>query len=582
MSGAKSLPGLAAALVIVGFGLLPTAGLPAFYDSFFYLVFFWVSLSTSWALLSGFAGYFSLGHAAFFGVGTYTTATLTTKFGVPFLLTVPVAASLAALLGVGIGAVVFRLRRLRGELFALLTLAVTFVIATIILNTPIDGGGGVFMSAIPLPHLMPTPTATIYMLGLVLCVLTVGTSWWVSHSRLGIGLFAIHDDEDVAEAKGVPTFRYKLLAFALSAGIAGSVGGIHAMYVGFITVAGTFDLTVPLYVVLMSVLGGSRHWLGPAVGATAITTLLYAFISGGEAMVGRGIVGLILIVAILWLPEGILPAVQRLLKRRRVVELRRPAAVVPVVTAPAAPIGDRHMLEVRGVIKRFGGLQALAGVDLDVREGEIFGLVGPNGSGKTTLINVISGFYPLSAGSVTVDGTEIGHAAAHEIARRGVARTYQIPRPFANMSVLDNVALCASFGGSLGRRSEVLDEAMHWIGFTGLAGKEKALPAELNLHERKFLELARALAARPKLLLLDEVLSGLNPTEIDNAIRLVRAIRAQGATIVFVEHLMRAVVELSDRIAVLNEGKLFALGAPREVMRDPRVISIYLGKAYAA
>ena len=582
VNAARDLPKAVAGLAIVGLALLPTAGLPAFYDSFVYLVFFWVSLSTSWALLSGFAGYFSLGHAAFFGVGMYTTATLTTKFGWPFLLTIPAAAAVPALLAIGIGAVVFRLRRLRGELFALLTLAVTFVIGTIILNTPIDGGGGVFMSAVPLPHLMPTPTGTIYILGFALCVLTVGIAWWVAHSRLGMGLFAIHDDEDVAEAKGVPTFRYKLLAFALSAGIAGAVGGIHAMYVGFLTVAGTFELTVPLYVVLMSVLGGSRHWFGPAVGATAITTLLYAFISGGEAMVGRAIVGLILIVAILWLPDGVIPAIQHWAKKRRPAPAKARAEVVPVVPATVQPIGERHILEVRGVTKRFGGLQALAGVDLDVREGEIFGLVGPNGSGKTTLINVISGHYPLTSGTVTVDGVSIGSLTAHEIARRGVARTYQIPRPFATMSVLDNVALAATFGGPVRAQREIRDEARHWIGFTGLAGKEEALPAELNLHERKFLELARALAAKPKLLLLDEVLSGLNPAEIDNAIRLVRAIRGQGATIVFVEHLMRAVVELSDRIAVLNEGKLFALGAPRDVMRDPRVVSIYLGKAYAA
>jgi branched-chain amino acid transport system permease protein len=332
----------------------------------------------------------------------------------------------------------------------------------------------------------------------------------------------------------------------------------------------------------MSVLGGPRPLPRPAIGATAITTLLYAFISGGEAMVGRGVVGLILILAILWLPDGVIPAIQKLLKRRRTAPVAARAEVVPVVPATAARLGDRHILEVRGVAKRFGGLQALGGVDLDVRQGEIFGLVGPNGSGKTTLINVISGFYPLSGGTITVDGAAIGHAPAHEIARRGVARTYQIPRPFANMTVLDNVSLCATFGGSQRSRAEIRDEAMHWIGFTGLAGKEDVLPAGLNLHERKFLELARALAARPKLLLLDEVLSGLNPSEIDNAIRLVRAIRAQGATIVFVEHLMRAVVELSDRIAVLNEGKLFALGAPREVMGDPRVVSIYLGKAYAA
>jgi len=582
MNATRDLPRLGAVLAVGAMALLPMAQLPAFYDSFLYLVFFWISLSTSWALLSGFAGYFSLGHAAFFGLGVYVTADLTTKFGWPFLATLPVAAALPALLALGIGAIVFRLRRLRGELFALLTLSVTFVIATIILNTPIDGGGGIFMSAVPLPELMPTPTGTIYLLGFILCVITLLIAWKVAHSRLGMGLFAIHDDEDVAEAKGVPTLRYKLTAFALSAGIAGAVGGVHAMYVGFITTSGIFELTVPLYVVLMSVLGGARSWFGPAIGATVITTLLYAFISGGEAMVGRAIVAVILISAILWLPDGFVPAVRKWLAKRRRVPLSAPIAEVAPVVTPAKPIGDTVLLQVRGATKRFGGLQALGGVDLDVRQGEILGLVGPNGSGKTTLINVVSGFYPLTSGSVTVAGVEIGRLPAHEIARRGVARTYQIPRPFVNMTVLENVVLAASFGNPGRAVAETRDEALHWIGFTGLAGKEDVLPAGLNLHERKFLELARALSAKPKLLLLDEVLSGLNPAEVDNAIRLVRAIRAQGATIVFVEHLMRAVVELSDRVAVLNEGKLFALGAPRDVMRDPRVVSIYLGKAYAA
>jgi branched-chain amino acid transport system permease protein len=457
------------------------------------------------------------------------------------------------------------------------------VVATIILNTPIDGGGGIFMSAVPLPSIMPTPTGTLYLLGFVFCVAALVIAWAVAHSRLGMGLFAIHDDEDVAEAKGVPTFRYKLIAFGLSAAIAGAVGGVHAMFVGFITVAGTFELSVPLFVVLMSVLGGARHWAGPAIGAIVITSLLYAFISGGEAMVGRALVGVILIVAILWLPDGAVPAIRKRLVRRRATgaPVKPGADALPPAPVPTS-VEPRNILEIRGVTKRFGGLQALGGVDLDVREGEIFGLVGPNGSGKTTLINVISGFYPLSAGSIAVDGRQIGAVPAHAIARRGVARTYQIPRPFANMTVRENVALAATFGGPPRSATTIRDEAQHWIGFTGLAGKEDVLPAGLNLHERKFLELARALAARPKLLLLDEVLSGLNPTEVDNAIRLVRAIRAQGATIVFVEHLMRAVVELSDRVAVLNEGKLFALGAPREVMRDPAVISIYLGKAYAA
>ena len=174
----------------------------------------------------------------------------------------------------------------------------------------------------------------------------------------------------------MPTFRYKLVAFALSAGIAGAVGGVHAMYVGFLTVAGTFELTVPLYVVLMSVIGGSRSWFGPAIGAAFITSLLYAFISGGEAMIGRALVGLILIVAILWLPDGLVPAVKKWLARKPVAATPPRAEVAPVVP-PAPPVGDRVLLRVRGAAKRFGGLQALAGVDLDVRERDP-GLVGPN------------------------------------------------------------------------------------------------------------------------------------------------------------------------------------------------------------
>src|SRR5207249_1233599 len=186
------------------------------------------------------------------------------------------------------------------------------------------------------------PTGSIYALGFVLCIATLAIAWKVAHSRLGMGLFAIHDDEDVAEAKGVPTFRYKLSAFALSAAIAGAVGGVHAMYVGFITVAGTFELTVPLYVVLMSVLGGARSWFGPAIGAAFITTLLYAFISGGEAMVGRAIVGLILILSILWLPDGVVPAVKRWLGRRRAVAAKPIAEVAPIVPA-ARPVSARAL-----------------------------------------------------------------------------------------------------------------------------------------------------------------------------------------------------------------------------------------------
>src|SRR5207249_8551956 len=222
--------------------------------------FSWIVLATSWSILSGYAGYFSFGHGAFFGAGIYTTATLAGALNVPFLLTLPVAGAVAGLLAAGIGAVVFRVKRLRGELFGLLTLAITFVVATIVLNTRIDGGPGVYLSVVPLPRLLSSPTGTIYLLGLGLAVVTIAAAYAIAQSRLGLGLYAIHDDEDVAEVEGVPTLSYKLIAFVVSAALAGVAGGIHAMYVSYVTVGETFAITVPLYVVLMSVLGGARHW----------------------------------------------------------------------------------------------------------------------------------------------------------------------------------------------------------------------------------------------------------------------------------------------------------------------------------
>ena len=568
-----------------GLGTLAMVGLPAFYESFLYLLFSWIALATSWAILSGYAGYFSFGHGAFFGAGMYTTATLATALDVPFLWTLLAAGALAALLGAGIGAVVFRVKRLRGELFALLTLAITFVLATIVLNTPIDGGPGVYLSAVPLPGLLASPTGTLYLLGLVLAVGTVGAAYAIGHSRLGLGLYAIHDDEDVAEVEGVPTFRYKLTAFALSAGIAGVAGGIHAMYVSYVTVGETFSITVPLYVVLMSVLGGARHWLGPAVGAALIGASLFAFTGGQQAILGRAVVALALILVILVLPEGVVPAILRRARARR----RSGPALVPGPPEAIAVVPDGQparetaaALECREVWKAFGGILALRGVSLSVAPGEIVGLVGPNGSGKTTLINVISGHYEADRGRVALGELALTGRPAHAIAAVGVSRTYQIPRPFAHFTVLDNVALAATFGAARCTPPQARAEARRWLEFTGLGRRAAALPHELNLHERKFLELARALAGRPRVILLDEVLSGLNPAEIASAIRLIREIHARGVAILFVEHLMRAVLELSHRVVVLNEGEVIAEGSPHEAMRTPRVVEVYLGKSHVA
>ena len=560
---------------------IPWLGLPSFYESFLYLVCHWMILALSWNILSGYSGYFSFGHGAFFGVGMYTTAGLAANLNVPFLWTLPAAAAMAALLGVALGAVVFRVKAVRGELFALLTLAITFVVGTVVLNTRIDGGPGVYLNSVAIPMIGPTASSSIYLMALAAAVATLLVAYKVQRSKLGIGLFAIHDDEDVAEVMGVPTFRYKLAAFALSCALAGLAGGIHALFVSYVTAGETFNVTVPLTVVLMSVLGGTRHWAGPAVGAAAITALMYVFTAGDHAVAGKAAVGAILVLVILFLPNGILGL---LMKRRAGRRSLTPAALAEP-QAPPAPVRPQAqgklLLEVRNLSKAFKGVQALDRVSLQVREGEILGLLGPNGSGKSTFINVVSGHYPVSAGDILFEGRQLAGLPAHRIAQAGIARTYQIPRPFAHMSVLQNVSMVAMFGGAALGPQQATREAWKWLEFTGLQERADALPDDLNLHQRKFLELARALAARPRLVLLDEVLSGLTPGEINEAIELIRKIRERGSTIVFVEHVMRAVMALTDRIAVLNHGKLIAEGPAAEVMKNPEVVSAYLGTGHA-
>jgi ABC-type branched-subunit amino acid transport system ATPase component len=309
---------------------------------------------------------------------------------------------------------------------------------------------------------------------------------------------------------------------------------------------------------------------------------MYAVTGGETAVAGRALVGLTLMVVILFLPEGI----TGLLTRRRPAP---PAPAAPDAPAPAPTAGRGRspraggsaLLVCADVQKAFRGVHALRGVSLEVREGEILGLVGPNGSGKSTLINVVSGHHRADGGRIMLGGVGVAGLAAHRLARLGVSRTYQIPRPFAHLTVRDNVAVAAMFGRLARDRRQAAREADRWLEFTGLAGRGDTLPAALNLHQRKFLELARALASEPRLVMLDEVLSGLTPSEMAGATRLVRDIRDGGATVVFVEHIMRAVMELADRVVVLDAGRLIASGAPHDVMQHPDVVQRYLGTAHA-
>jgi branched-chain amino acid transport system ATP-binding protein len=238
------------------------------------------------------------------------------------------------------------------------------------------------------------------------------------------------------------------------------------------------------------------------------------------------------------------------------------------------------ILQGEGLVKRFGGLVAVNNVSFDVKKGEIFGIIGPNGAGKTTLFNLISGVYKPDAGRIVLEGRDITNLKPHERARLGLARTYQVVKPFPGLTVLENIAVGALFGPRYGKISEdeALEIAREVAKFVGLAGKEDLLAGSLNVQEKKRLELARALAAEPKVLLLDEVLAGLTPTEIDEMLVLLRKVRDEkGVTIVMVEHVMHAVMNIAERIMVLHFGRKIAEGTPEEIANNPDVIAVYLG-----
>ncbi len=241
------------------------------------------------------------------------------------------------------------------------------------------------------------------------------------------------------------------------------------------------------------------------------------------------------------------------------------------------------LLDLRGVTKRFGGVAALNGVSAAVTKGEILGIIGPNGAGKTTLLNCVSGVYEPDAGDISWQGQSIKGLAPHRVARLGIGRTFQIVKPFGSMTVRENAAVGALFGSREARRGlkEAFKDADRVLDVVGLRAKADLLVTSLTIPDRKRLEVARAVATQPKLLLLDEVMAGLNSVEVDEALEMVRAVHATGVTVVLIEHVMRVIVGICTRAVVLDFGQVLVEGEPEVVLRDERVVQAYLGERYA-
>jgi ABC-type branched-subunit amino acid transport system ATPase component len=379
----------------------------------------------------------------------------------------------------------------------------------------------------------------------------------------------------------------------VSAAMAAAAGGLYAIILLVVTPATVFGLLTSAQALIVALFGGVGVFWGPVIGSSVLVPLAETLQAElGNIIPGiQGVVyGVAIIVIILLAPDGIYWRVRDhiLVRRTAAIPVRVATAALAPTPAPAgaaatapseSPRDSKPLMQLAGVSRAFGGLKAVDDVTLTVNEGEIHGIIGPNGAGKTTLFNVVNGFLSANSGSIRLAGGELSGLKPFEVCARGVGRTFQVVRAFPRMTVLDNVIVGAFVGAA--SRAEADELAFAALARVGLADEQAyALAGRLTTRQLRLMELARALAPRPRLLLLDETLAGLGHDELEDVLRLIRQVNREGVTIVIIEHTMQAMVKLADHFSVLDHGKLIASGRPSDVVRMPAVIEAYLGKKW--
>ncbi|SHJ21324.1 branched-chain amino acid transport system permease protein [Roseomonas rosea] len=554
------------------------------------LVAVWAIFGLSWNLLSGMTGLISFGHAAFFGLGAYTVALLFVKLGLTPWAGIPVAAVLGGLAGLLIGLPTFRLR---GHYFALAMLAYPLALLNVFLWL------GHQEVSLPLirergwAYMQFTDQRVYILLAIGLLLATMIAMRVVERSRYGLALTAIKQNEAAAEAVGIDTRRLKLITITASGAVAGMIGGFHAVILLVVTPEAVFGMLISAQALTVAMFGGVGTVWGPVIGAVVLIPLgetLHA--QFGAVLPGiQGVVfGVAIVAVILLAPEGVYWKVADLLRNRRGTRAATPAAAVTASAgtvalgehAPArTPVGPGApaILQAEGVSRAFGGVKAVQEVSFSVRQGEILGIIGPNGAGKTTLFNLLNGFVRPDAGRVLLDGRDVTGLPPNRLCRLGVGRTFQVVRPFARMSVADNVMSGAQAADSIDEARALARAAMERVGLGGLIDERAGTLSNLDL---RLMELARALAGGPRLLLLDETFAGLGGPEVEKLLGVIRGIAAEGVTVVIIEHTLHAMVRLVDRFVVLDHGAVLAEGLPEEVTANPAVIEAYLGSKWSA
>jgi branched-chain amino acid transport system permease protein len=525
-------------------------------------------------VILGYCGQLALCQAAFLGIGAYAVALGTVNYNLPFFAALAIGVVISGLGGILLGGATLRLG---GHYLAMVTIGFQEIITLVLSNWADFTNGPDGISGIPRPSIfgLSFNQGSRYLC-LCLCIMAIVTvfAWQLKISRLGRAMRAVRDNELAASTCGINAFRTKIVAFGISAALGGLGGGLFAGAFSYISPDQfTFDDSIVL--LTMALLGGVESPVGALFGTFVLVLLpewlrflkqIYLAVYGGAV-----------IAIMIFMPRGI----WGLLVERAFAKTPQAFGDVPPLPllSKTGGIIDETVLEVKGLAKHFGGLKALDGVDFRVRRGTVHALIGPNGSGKTTFLNVVTGLYMATAGDIHLRGKSITKLAPYMRNRLGLCRTYQNIRVFRGLSVLENVIIGAERAGNdVSGASSTRQRALAALQFVGLQDSAHLPVGDLSYGHQRYVEIARALAGSPDILLLDEPAAGLNLTEKQEMAALLKRLKGHGLTIVIIEHDMKLITEVADQITVLNFGRHIADGKPKAVLSHPEVIAAYLGE----
>ncbi len=523
----------------------------------------------------GLCGQINLAQAAFFGLGAYVVGLGTADYQINFWICLVGGSLLALAAGALLG---MSTLKLGGHYLAMVTISFQQIVTLVMINAIWLTRGPDGVSRIGRPALFQSQQSFLAFCVAALAVIGY-LVWHLPDTRIGRAMRAVRDNELAAGVAGIDIFRTKVSAFALSALLGGIGGGLFAGGFSYVS-PDQFSFAESIVFLTMALLGGVGSPIGAVIG-TGLLILIPEWLRFLKTIPGLylAIYGLFVILIVRFMPDGIWGFIQEMIDRWR--PKAPPHVASPALQLAPAKTGGDMVLEVTGLSKHFGGLKAVDQVDISVRRGGVHALIGPNGSGKTTTLNMLSGLYKTTSGRIVLDGTDVTDMPAHQRTASGLGRTFQNIRLFRSMSALENVVIGAERPGNTligeGGQDALTQRAMSALTFVGLGGRANELVSSFSYGHQRLIEIARALAGNPTLLLLDEPAAGLNSSEKVELHDLLKRIAAQGLTILIIDHDMTLVREAAQHITVLNFGRRIADGESLAVLQHPDVISAYLG-----